>query len=121
MICSRSTAIIAAIASLAFAVPALARDPQPPPSGIVIHLFGQNSIMSNVMPTGSSAPAPAGQTFTNHASTSGGTTETAATTTQSAPAYVEPTAGQILHQMFITGDGNPAKPAAGRVAERPKE
>jgi hypothetical protein len=97
------------------AAPALARDPQPKPSGIVIHLFGQNSIMSNVLPTGptptTAAPAPGQPAAPPGAS--------ASASSAPQPAYVEPTAGEILHQMFITGDGTQAKPASGRVADRP--
>jgi len=100
--------------SLAVASPAFARDPAPKPSGIVVHLFGQDSIMSNVLPT---APASAGNPAS--ANTVGGASNMAASP-QAASNYVEPTTGEILHQMFVTGDpNNPPKPAPGRVADRP--
>lgn len=83
----------ALFASLA-AFPALARqDPTPPPSGIVVHLFGQGSITSHILPTNSSNPQ-AGQP--GQAAPQG-----AGAPAQAAP---EPTAGDILHQMFVTGD-----------------
>jgi hypothetical protein len=113
MVITLRALVIPAILSLA-AAPALARDPQPKPSGIVIHLFGQNSVMSNVLPTGptpTTAPAPGQPAAPPGAS--------ASASSAPQPVDVEPTTGEILHQMFITGDGTPAKPAAGRVAERP--
>jgi len=76
--------------------PAAARqDPEPPPSGIVVHLFGPGSVTSNILP----APAPGA----------------------SAPAYVEPSGSDILHQMFVTGDPNQpvsAKLPRGRRGEQ---
>jgi hypothetical protein len=76
------------------ASPALARQsPPPPPSGIVVHLFGQNSVMSQIMPT-PSATAPGKQTDNGTGQSKGGVTQNAA----------EPTFGGILHQMFVTGD-----------------
>jgi hypothetical protein len=109
MVITLRALVIPAILGLA-AAPALARDPQPKPSGIVIHLFGQNSVMSNVLPTGATpTTAPAQPAAPPGASASASAPQ---------PVYVEPTTGEILHQMFITGDGTPAKPAAGRVAER---
>jgi len=83
-----------------WAFPALAhQDPSPPPSGVVVHLFGPDSVTSNILPTGS---AP-------HAAAPG------ATASKTAPAggggYVEPSVHDILHQMFVTGDPN-QKPGA---------
>jgi hypothetical protein len=82
---------------------AMARpNPAPPPSGVVVHLFGQDSIMSNVLPT-----AP------NGAAAGGSSNSTPP------PAYVEPTTGEILHQMFVTGDPNdPTQPSTGRTRNR---
>ncbi len=92
---------------------AFARDPQPPPSGIVIHLFGRNSVLSNVLST-----QPAAEANTAPAIADGSAATSPATSQESAG----PTTGQILHQMFITGDPNdPPKPALGRAAERPAE
>ncbi|MDE2318935.1 MAG: hypothetical protein KGK02_04465 [Rhodospirillales bacterium] len=75
------------------AFPALARqDPTPPPSGVVIHMFGPNSVTSQIMSGTTSNPT--GNTTPSGTTTSG----------QAAP---EPTFGDIFHQMFVTGD--PAK------------
>lgn len=105
--------ILSAAVSLGFAVasPALAdRNPTPPPSGIVIHLFGQNSVMSNVLPT---TGAPVAAHDPAHDAGNGAASPAAST-------YVEPSASDIIHQMFVTGDpNNPSKPAPGRVADRP--
>lgn len=94
------TAIVFGLAGLP---PAQARvDPTPPPSGIVVHLFGPDSVMSNVMPAGSAAPAP------GVGAASGGTAPAAA--------YPEPTLGGVLHQMFVTGDPNdPTRPSTGKT------
>ncbi|NNM57452.1 hypothetical protein [Acidocella sp.] len=58
--------------------------PNPPPSGQVVHLFGPGSVASQFLPGGNAAASPAG----------GG----------AGSAYVEPSAAEILHQMFVTGD-----------------
>lgn len=74
--------------------------PEPPPSGIVVHLFGPGSITSNIVP----------QTATP----SGARLQGAA---QTAPA---PTTGAILHQMFVTGDPSlppQAKRARGKTGD----
>jgi len=81
-------------------------NPPPPPSGVVVHLFGQDSIMSNVLPTAPDSTA-------SEASSAGPGVSTPR------PAYVAPTTGQILHQMFVTGDPNdPSLPSAGRAKNR---
>ena len=80
--------------------------PNPPPSGVVVHLFGQDSVMSNILPTSAATAlgVPAGSTAT---ATSGGA------------AAAEPTLGDIAHQMFVVGDPeNPTKPAPGKTAQR---
>ncbi|MDR3520102.1 MAG: hypothetical protein P4L54_00655 [Acidocella sp.] len=72
--------------------------PNPPPSGVVVHLFGQDSVMSNVLPT--------------TAATALGATSSAAPGTPAA----EPTLGDIAHQMFVVGDPeHPPKPAPGKT------
>jgi hypothetical protein len=88
---------------LAAAPLALARqNPEPPPSGEVVHLFGPDSVISHVLPT---TPGT-------------GTTATPAGAQPST--YDEPAMGDILHQMFVTGDPNaPSLPSAGRNLERP--
>ena len=65
-------------------------NPTPPPSGIVIHLFGPESITSNILP----GATPAGAV--------GAPVDTAAST--SGP--YDPSVGQILHQMFVVGNPN---------------
>jgi hypothetical protein len=79
--------------------------PNPPPSGVVVHLFGQNSVMSNVLPTSAATAlgVPAGTT-----------------TSSSGEPAAEPTLGDIAHQMFVVGDPeHPTKPAPGKTAPRP--
>ncbi len=115
-------------------------NPTPPPSGIVIHLFGPDSITSHVLPTftgpagapAAGAPAavnrpPAGAagvgngTETGAAMQPGGVTNT--TEAATAPASSTPTMGEVLHQMFVVGDPSltPAeKMAPGRAAEHPQ-
>jgi hypothetical protein len=87
-------------------LPAFAhQDPSPRPSGVVIHLFGPNSVTSGMLPTVSEPHATA--------QAGGGS--------KSAPAgdtgYVTPNMHDILHQMFITGDPN-QKPGAGLAKGR---
>jgi hypothetical protein len=103
------------LASLA-AFPALARqDPTPKPSGIVIHLFGPGSITSSGTPSAPAQQAGQGaapdggnsQSVQGASNTQGGSTAAA----QAAPS---PTMGQVLHQMFVTGD--PAQEAQPRFA-----
>ena len=126
--------ILALPAGLALARP----NPTPPPSGIVVHLFGPGSITSGVLPTfmgPAGAPAaanrpPAGAAAVGNGTETGAATQPAAVpnTTQAAgqtaaaAAYPEPTMGQVLHQMFVVGDPTltPAqKMAPGRAAEHP--
>lgn len=69
--------------------------PEPKPSGVVIHLFGPDSVMTPA-PAGGGAAKPAGP----------------------AP---DQNFGGILHQMFVTGDPNQKPGAAfakGRAAGR---
>ncbi len=78
-------------------VPATARPaPSPPPSGEVLHLFGPNSVTSNIMPAGPAAGADKGS----------GTQASSAATNQGSGM----TLGQIAHEMFVTG--NPAQEGA---------
>ncbi|HEY1855847.1 hypothetical protein [Acidocella sp.] len=82
----------AAAAFLAISSAAQARpDPAPKPSGVVVHLFGPNSMTAHLLPT---APAHAGGSA-------------AAPATAAAPSSF----GAVLHQMFVTGDPN-QKPGA---------
>jgi hypothetical protein len=93
----------AAIAFLTLSRAAEARPtPEPKPSGIVVHLFGPDSVTTHVL---SAEPTAAGRTMTKPAS-----------------AAQDPSFGGILHQMFVAGD--PAqKPGAafakGRASDQP--
>ncbi len=91
------------------------RNPTPPPSGIVVHLFGPGSIMSNVVPdVGGEAAKPA--TVESGSVQPGGAPVTAAAP-QAAGAN-EPTLGAVLHQMFVVGDpDHPNQPSMGRTAD----
>jgi hypothetical protein len=101
--------VMAALIVLAAMAPAAAREsPAPPPSGIVVHLFGPDSVMSNVMPVGQSgaargAPAAPG----------------AAAAPATAAGYEAPSLGDVLHQMFVTGDPNdPPRPSTGKTGHQ---
>jgi hypothetical protein len=122
--------------------------PEPPPSGIVVHLFGPDSITSNILPQ-AAAPAPAAQaanapvangpTATAPAAAPAGTTQPVTSTASVPPpgpggtvqpaaapaatAYQGPSLHDILHQMFVTGDPNitpQEKLAPGRTKDHPQ-
>jgi hypothetical protein len=87
------------------------QDPPPPPSGIVIHLFGPDSGSSHILPT---APPPPGGV----APASGAVRAPAAASEN----YPEPSWGDVLHQMFVTGDPDqlPGQAlSAGRASKPP--
>lgn len=123
--------IIAAIAAIALAGPALGRpNPTPKPSGIVIHLFGPNSITSHVLPsfaasrptTAPGVPAPGAPSTTGPQGIGSAPYTTAASAAAGAqPTDASPTMGDVLHQMFVTGD--PDHPGSsmvpGRAADQP--
>jgi hypothetical protein len=93
------------------AAPAYASvEPTPPPSGIVYHLFGPNSITSHILPSGPSAPAPPGGAAPAAAGTASSGVQPAGTT---APASPGPSWGDVAHQMFVTGD--PAQEGAPQI------
>lgn len=86
--------------SLSLSAPAFARiEPTPPPSGIVVHLFGPDSVTSHIMPsTGGSSGGDTAK---------GATTADGKTSTPGEPAAAQapaPTVHDILHQMFVVGD-----------------
>ena len=91
--------LLACLSGVCGATDAQARlQPAPPPSGIVVHLFGPDSVLQSVAPALASAP-PAG----------------------AAPAgpQAEPTWGNVLHQMFVTGDpDSPNQPAPGKIGHQ---
>jgi hypothetical protein len=72
------------------------QQPAPPPSGIVVHLFGPDSVASNFLPTGGSGNAAQGNKAegTQAGASAGGAQSTG------------PTMHGILHEMFVTGDPN---------------
>ncbi len=88
---------------------ALARqNPEPPPSGVVVHLFGPDSVMSHVLPAapGTAQAAPVAGTDSGAADAPHGNDDV-------------PSMGNILHQMFVTGDPNaPPQASTGRNTER---
>lgn len=109
------------------------QDPAPKPSGIVVHLFGPDSIMSKITPdlpgetpqpataqTGTAQPT-AGQPGAGQLG--GGEVTTASVTAANASQPDEsdsPSLGAVLHQMFVVGDpGHPNTPSVGRIADRP--
>jgi hypothetical protein len=111
------------ILAAGLAVPALARqNPPPPPSGIVIHLFGPDSITSKILPTAPAASAPAAPApAAPVASMAGGAVMAPAPQAAAAPAYQAPSLHDVLRQMFITGDPDQKTGqdlAPGRTAER---
>jgi len=95
---SLTALMLSLAAAQAFARP----QPVPPPSGIVVHLFGPDSLASHILPTAPGS-APASQT-----GTAAGSAPAASTT--SGPSW-----GDVAHQMFVTGD-----PAQEGAAALPK-
>ncbi|OYV40669.1 MAG: hypothetical protein B7Z80_03915 [Rhodospirillales bacterium 20-64-7] len=91
------------IASLGLVGHAWARpQPAPKPSGIVVHLFGPDSVASNILPA--APPAGAGAAAAN---------AVAARPEAAAPA---PSGGEILHQLFVTGaPDRPSAPSKGKA------
>jgi hypothetical protein len=92
--------------------PAYARQPPPaPPSGIVIHLFGPNSVSSHFLSTGPAA-APSGSTAAG--APAGGASPSATNGSGSTAASTEssPTWGDVVHTMFVTGNPAQEGPAA---------
>jgi hypothetical protein len=89
-----------ALAALFFslaATPAGAHQPPtPPPSGVVVHLFGPGSVAANLLPA---APAA-----------SSGTANPGAPAASDSPGW-----GDIAHQMFVTG--NPAQEGAAGLSK----
>jgi hypothetical protein len=105
-----AVALFLAAAGIAHA----SRNPTPPTSGIVVHLFGPNSIMSNItpdLPGETAKPAAPRQTASSTTNSAG--------SASSMETSDEPSWHDVLHQMFVVGDPeHPNKPAGGRPAER---
>lgn len=87
--------LIASLASM-IALPALARNPQPTQSDVVIHLFGPNFISVTNSSTGS-----AGNPATPSAP---GTAENSPASSAQASSAQSPSLHQMLRQLFVTGD-----------------
>ncbi len=118
-IAARFNARFAAGAALLLASAGIAhatRNPTPPPSGIVVHLFGPHGIMTPILPgedTAHGTPGQSGQ------AAAGGATASATGSGNSLQTSDDPSLHDILHQMFVTGDPNdPNQPATGRPGER---
>ncbi len=95
--------MLACLIGMGGATAAQARlQPTPPPSGIVVHLFGPDSVLQGVAPALASAPGS-----THPGAAPGGAT----------PA--EPSWGYVLHQMFVTGDPDSSnQPAPGKIGHQ---
>jgi hypothetical protein len=93
------------------------RNPTPPPSGIVVHLFGPHGIMTPILPGDDTSHSAQGQNGSQGATA--GSATSATDNANSLQTSDDPSLHDILHQMFVTGDPNdPNKPAAGRPSER---
>ncbi len=110
-------ALLLASAGIAHAT----RNPTPPPSGIVVHLFGPHGVMTPILPGDDTRHGTPGQNG-GQAPAAGSATDSTAAATDSANSLQtsdDPSLHDILHQMFVTGDPNdPNKPATGRPGER---
>ncbi len=121
---ARFNAGFAAVAALLLASAGIAhasRNPTPPPSGIVVHLFGPQGIMTPILPQDDTAHGTQGQTGGQapSAGSAPGATAAATDSANSLQTSDDPSIHDILHQMFVTGDPNdPNKPATGRPGER---
>jgi hypothetical protein len=97
-----------ALGLIATAAPARQLPPAPP-SGIVVHLFGPDSITSHILPTGpEAAPASGGASTASpggsSATASGSAASDAAQSGQTSTPANSLTWGEIGHEMFVTGD-----------------
>lgn len=98
--------MLGCVLALSLAAPAFARmEPTPPPSGIVVHLFGPDSVTSHILP-GAKGSSGTDTATDGKTGTSGGEAAT------QAPA---PTVHDILHQMFVVGD--PSQEGAAALAK----
>jgi hypothetical protein len=80
--------------------------PPPPPSGIVIHLWGPDSVTSHILPESGGGGASGANASTGAAATTG---------TNAGNNGYDPSWGDIAHQMFVVGD-----PAQEGAAALPK-
>ncbi len=111
---------LAAVAAMLLASAGIAhatRNPTPPPSGIVVHLFGPQGIMTPILPGDDTNHAAPSEHGAQGAPT--GSTASATEGANSLQTSDDPSLHDILHQMFVTGDPNdPNQPATGRPGER---
>jgi hypothetical protein len=106
--------LAAALALGLAAAPAYARQsPTPQPSGIVVHLFGPDSIASHILPTVAEPAAPASPA--TGTAPAGGQPPGQNAATPAAATSSGPTWGDVAHQTFVTGD-----PAEEGAAALPK-
>jgi hypothetical protein len=98
------------------------QDPTPKPSGVVVHLFGPDSIMSKITPdlpgeTAQPATAQPGAGLPDGSEVSAASGSAASA---SQPDESEsPSMSAVLHQMFVVGDpDHPNTPSVGRSADR---
>lgn len=95
--------------------------PEAPPSGIVVHLFGPDSVLRNVAPALASAPVgpQAGGSRAEGSQSVGSQAVGSQAGVSPAGAQTEPSWGNVLHQMFVTGDpDSPNQPAPGKIGHQ---
>jgi hypothetical protein len=97
--------------ALSLAAPAFARmEPTPPPSGIVVHLFGPDSVTSHILP---GAEGSSGADAAKGPAAAGGSS--GASGGAAADSGNSPTWHDIAHQMFVVGD--PSQEGAAALAK----
>jgi hypothetical protein len=99
-------AVLVAAAPVALGAP---RNAPPPPSGMVIHLFGPDAgRLEPAAPAGPGEPPPPAAPAAPGATPPGAAPTGAAPA--ASPAYPQPTLGAALRQLFVTGDPDARRP-----------